>query len=720
VSDGQWVFNGLSASVGPPDTVVTLVEGTSFCLSASSGDITAGTAQGLFFLDTRFLSQLVLRLDGQSLEHLAVASDHPFSANFVGLLRPPPGAPEGTIAAFRRRYVGHGMVEKILLRNYDRTPRHTEITLDIQADLADLFAVKEQRASPSEHIRQELSGDRLVFTSVRDGIERSTTVQFSHAAAIELGRLRWRVELAPRGEWELCMEITGGAQGTPIVGRYRCDEPVDDSRPVQRLRAWRATVPVIDTDDGAFEEALTQTAEDLGALQIVDPDYPDDVVIAAGAPWFMTLFGRDSIITSHMALIVDPEIALGVLRTLARLQGATENTETEEQPGRILHEVRFHDKPSSSFSDGTIYYGSIDSTPLFVMLLGEVRRWGLAPTAVDALLVHADRALDWIERFGDRDGDGYVEYQRSTPHGLANQGWKDSCDGITFADGRLPDGPIALCEVQGYVYAAYLARAFFAAEEDDEMTVQRYRDKAADLKARFNRDFWIEDGGYVALALDGQKRAVDALASNMGHCLWTGILDEDKAARVADHLMSDELFSGWGVRTLATTMAAYNPISYHNGSVWPHDNAIIAAGLMRYGHVDAAHRIIQAMLHVSERNNGRLPELLSGLSRDELSAPAVYPTSCAPQAWATAAPLLFMRTLLRFDPWMPQRKLWVAPTLPAGMHRLAVSRIPVDGRRVSVQVTPGITEVSGLADDIDVVTQPRHPTSADLDPVVEP
>jgi glycogen debranching enzyme len=719
MTEGPWVFDGLSAPVGTPGTVVTLVEGTSFCLSTRSGDIHAETAQGLFFFDTRFLSRFVLQIDGQRIDQIAVASDQPFSANFVGLLRPPPHAPEGTIAVFRRRYVGHGMVEKILLRNYDLRPRQALVTLQVQSDLADLFAVKEQRISQAEHLQQEMSATRFSFSAVRGGLERSTQVTFSRPAAVEPGHAQWTVELPPRGEWELCVEVTGQVAGVPIEGRYSCDKAVEESPPIQRLEAWRAAVPVIDTDNAAFSEALAQTSEDLGALRIVDPEHPDDVIVAAGAPWFMTLFGRDSILTSYMALIVDPDIALGVLRTLARLQGDDVNPATEEEPGRILHEIRFHDKPSSSFSDGTIYYGSIDSTPLFVMLLGEMRRWGLAPDVVDALLVHADRALDWIERFGDRDGDGYVEYHRSTSEGLVNQGWKDSWDGITFADGTLPKGPIALCEVQGYVYSAYLARSYFALEQGDRPTAERFRTKAADLKANFNRDFWIGDRGYVALALDGDKRRVDAMASNMGHCLWSGILDEDKAAKVANHLMSEQMFSGWGVRTLATSMGAYNPISYHNGSVWPHDNALIAAGLMRYGHVAAAHRIIGAMLDVSAFNNGRLPELLSGLSRDELSVPAVYPTSCIPQAWAAASPLLFMRTILRLDPWMPHRKVWVAPALPHGMRRLAVSRIPLDGRRVAIQITSGTVEVSGMGDDLEVITEPRHPISEGLDPTVE-
>ena len=382
----------------------------------------------------------MLRIDGHRLDEIAVASDQPFSANFVGLLRPPPGGSEGSIAVFRRRYVGHGLVEKILLRNYDLHPRQVVLALHVAADLADLFAVKEQRTSPAEQLRQELSPTRFSFGVVRGGLERSTNLTFSRPASVEPGQAHWSVELPPGGEWELCVEVTGEVAGVPIEGRHRCDGSIEDAPPTQRLRAWRAAVPLIDTDNSALAEALGRTSEDLGALRLVDPEHPDDVVVAAGAPWFMTLFGRDSILTSYMALIVDPDIALGRLRTLARLQGEVVDSATEEEPGRILHEIRFHEKPSSSFNDGTIYYGSIDASPLFVTLLGEMRRWGLAPDSVDALLPHADRALEWIERFGDRDGDGYVEYQRSTAQGLVNQGWKDSWDGITFADGTLAGG----------------------------------------------------------------------------------------------------------------------------------------------------------------------------------------------------------------------------------------------------------------------------------------
>ena len=466
------------------------------------------------------------------------------------------------------------------------------------------------------------------------------------------------------------------------------------------------------SDDDELKRALDRSAEDLGALRIFDPDYPERVVVAAGAPWFMTVFGRDSLITSWMALIVDPDLALGVLQTLARFQGKEIDPRTDEQPGRILHEMRFGEAASLSLGGGSIYYGTADATPLFVMLLGELRRWGLAPEAVDSLLPNAERALEWIDTFGDSDGDGYVEYKRATDRGLANQGWKDSWDGIRYADGKVANAPIALCEVQAYVYSAYLARAHFAREAGDEATFGRFRRKATQLKEAFNRDFWLEEKGWFAVGLDADKRPIDSLTSNIGHCLWTGIVDDDKAHRVAQHLMSPEMFSGWGIRTLATSMGGYNPVSYHCGSVWPHDTAIVAAGLSRYGYSEAALRIVRGLLDAAQALGGRLPELFSGLDRRELATPVSYPTSCSPQAWAAASPLLCLRTILRLDPWVPYGKTWLAPMLPEGMKRLKVEGIPIAGARVSVEVDGDDVNVEGVPSSLELMTEPRHPSTA--------
>jgi glycogen debranching enzyme len=309
-----------------------------------------------------------------------------------------------------------------------------------------------------------------------------------------------------------------------------------------------------------------------------------------------------------------------------------------------------------------------------------------------------DAAIGWILGDGDGDGDGFVDYHRRGGTGLANQGWKDSWDAIRFADGTLAQPPIAVCEVQGYTYAAYLARAHFADEAGDTATATRYRRRADELKAAFNRDFWIEgpDGGHVALGLDRDKRPIDAVTSNMGHCLWTGILDRDKAGAVARRLLADDMFTGWGIRTLSSSTPGYDPLSYHCGSVWPHDTALITSGLMRYGFVDESLALVSGLLRAAAFQQSRLPELFSGLSSGEVPFPVSYPSSCSPQAWAAAAPLLCLRTLLRFEPSVPSGSVAIDPVLPEGINRLAVHGIPLAGSRVSVRVEDREARVEGL------------------------
>jgi glycogen debranching enzyme len=480
---------------------------------------------------------------------------------------------------------------------------------------------------------------------------------------------------------------------------------------VERLETWRRRLPVLTTGHDGFRSLLERSTEDLAALRIFDPEHPDRAVVAAGAPWFMTLFGRDSLLTSWMAMLADSDLALGTLQTLARFQGTQTNPITEEEPGRILHEMRFGESAELSLGGGRIYYGTADATPLFVMLLGELARWATNREEVDALIPAADRALEWIEKWGDRDGDGYVEYQRTTDRGLQNQGWKDSWDAVRFADGTLAQAPIALCEVQGYVYAALRARSHIATEHGDLDLAESLRRRAAELKKAFNRDFWLDEHGWFAMGLDRDKRPIDALASNMGHCLWTGIVDVDKAAAVAKHLMSDACFSGWGIRTLADTMAGYNPISYHNGSVWPHDNAICAAGLMRYGFVDEAQRVMEGQLAAGAHFGNRMPELFSGLAREHVPFPVSYPTSCAPQAWAAASPLLLLRTMLRFEPDIRNEELHIAPAVPSWIGSLRLEQIPLMGGHLSIEVEGDRLRTLAVPRGLTIVRTPRRPTS---------
>ena len=461
-----WTYSGKVTVLDQASGVVTLVDESTFAISGLAGDIVVGSAQGLFVRDTRILSRMELRVNGARPEALAAVSDDPFSATFVSRCRPRPGLADSTLMVFRARYVGQGMREDLVIRNFGDEPTFCSVELFVDSDFADLFAVKEGRVGRSrrrDHPRD--STPPASRSSYRRGtVSRGMALEFSPTPVVggrRHGQLRGH-RARPRRVARRASRSTPSSRARPstpatCAGSPSTGPPRPSAWPggAARCPRWRPTTR-------ASAHVLARSAEDLGALRIFDPDFPERVVVAAGAPWFMTVFGRDSLITSWMALLVDPDLALGVLQTLARFQGKDIDPRSDEQPGRILHEMRFGEAPSLSLGGGSIYYGTADATPLFVMLLGELRRWGLAREAVEELLPNAERALEWIENFGDIDGDGYVEYQRATDRGLANQGWKDSWDGIRYADGTVATAPIALCEVQAYVYSAYLARAHFA------------------------------------------------------------------------------------------------------------------------------------------------------------------------------------------------------------------------------------------------------------------
>jgi glycogen debranching enzyme len=685
---------------------VTLVEGSTFAVSGRSGDMDPEHPEGLFFRDTRILATWRLRLDDRPLQVLTVLPREPFRATFLS--RVPPQSSSTELLVERHRYVGDGMREDLRVRNLGDAPMSATLTLDVATDFADLFAVKEGRARAEGPVTVEAHGDTLVLSYRKGDLHRGVRVSAEGATAGP-DRLAFPIALAPHSDWETSVLVVPLVDGKDVAPTFPLDRPLEESHPAQRFRRWRAGSPWVETDRADLRHTLRQSMEDLGSLRLFDPQHPETVAVAAGAPWFMALFGRDSLLSSYMALPLDPTLALGTLQTLARDQGTKTDPRTEEQPGRILHETRLGVDFPLSHGGGNVYYGTVDATPLFVVLLGELRRWSLASEAVDDLLPHADRALEWIVDHGDRDGDGFVEYARSTDVGLTNQGWKDSWDGINRADGSLPGGPIALCEVQGYVYAAYVARSQFAARAGDEAGRRRWENSADALKAAFNERFWLPDRGWFAIALDGEKRPVDALASNMGHCLWSGIVDEDKAEQVAGHLMSPEMFTGWGIRTLASSMAAYNPMSYHNGSVWPHDSVLVASGLMQYGFVEEAQRVVTGLLDAATSFGGRLPELFSGFAREDYPAPVPYPTSCSPQAWAAATPIQAMRLLLRLEPRMPTDEVWFAPAWPQEYGALTIHDLPLGSRRATLSAGAGEPRLTGLPDGVSWIRAPRPP-----------
>ncbi len=614
----------------------------------------------------------------------------------------------------RNRFVGDGMREDVILRNLGAEPIGVTLALTVDTDFADLFAVKEGRVQTPHGLVVDLGAASMTFKVAGPDDTRTAQITATGEPIVTPGRFTFRIVVPQRSQWSTCFAVEASISGRRIPLRHRCGEPIDVSAPAQRLQAWRLSNPRIETADSAFERSLEVGARDLGSLQIEDPTQPGCPILAAGAPWFMTLFGRDSLLTAWMALGLDPRLALNTLRTLARLQGARVDPLTEEEPGRILHEVRLGREAALALGGGTTYYGTADATPLFVMLLAELDRWGALPDADrPSLLAAADRAMAWILEYGDVDQDGFVEYRRHTDRGLINQGWKDSFDGINHSDGHLAAPPIALCEVQGYVYGAFQARAFLAEGDGDTVSAQQWRSRAARLKASFNLAFWMPEQQAFALALDGAKHQVDAVASNMGHCLWTGIIDDEKATAVAAHLVGPRLNSGFGVRTLATDMNAYNPVSYHNGSVWPHDTAIAIAGLAEYGFVQEAQQIALGLIDASEYFGGRLPELFCGFSRAEFPHPVPYPTSCSPQAWAAASSRMVLRSLLRYHPDIPHGQVRLCPMVPDRFLPIRLQNVPLAGTRMELSVDEdGGVDAGNLPAGVRLVrNHSQHPSS---------
>jgi glycogen debranching enzyme len=709
---GAWTPEAEPTSTG--GSVVTLVEGSSFCICTPGGDLNGAGPHGVFFRDTRILSRWDLRIDGETPEPLAAMTPEPYRGTFLGRLPRRTGRTDTNLLVQRDRRVGNGLREDVVIRNPAGEPAACTVTVAVEADFADLFEVKEGRVQARGERRVQAQGERLVLDQRWRDSHRGAVVLAPggsldgvSSVAHSAGSIRYEVVVPARGQWTASLLVQPVVDGEDVEPSFPLDRPVRESLPARRLQRWQATTPIATTGHEGLQRVLRRSQEDLGALRIFDPVDPSLAAVAAGAPWFMALFGRDSLLTAYMALPVDRSLALGTLRTLARHQGRVTDPLTEEEPGRILHEVRLGVESGLSLGGGSTYYGTVDATPLFVVLLGELARWGAEPQQVAELLPPADLALEWIRRHGDRDGDGFVEYQRPTDRGLVNQGWKDSWDGITSADGRPAEAPIALCEVQGYVYDAYRTRAELARMMGEEGEARGWGDRAASLKEAFNERFWLTERGWFALALDRDGRPVDACASNMGHCLWSGIVDEDKAPLVAKHLLSPAMFSGWGVRTLSSDMGAYDPVSYHNGSVWPHDNALVLAGLMRYGFVREAQRVAEALLEAAQHFGGRLPELFCGFDRGEFPEPVPYPTSCSPQAWASAAPVQVIRTLLRFDPELSQERLWVDPVLPEAFAPLRVEGVALGAGRVSVEVTGEETLVEGLPSGVELRCEPR-------------
>jgi glycogen debranching enzyme len=662
------------------DDLVKILDGNTFVVSDSRGDIEASLTDptGLFSFDSRFLSRWILTVDGQRLNPLSVDDLQYFESRFF--LVPGTGTVyvDAKLSVIRRRAVGDGFHEELTILNHDEGPVDLTVRIEAASDFADLFEVKDALEKKGRYSTRVARG-QLLLGYERGSYGRLTTISASAPAKLDKKGLTFAVRIESQGSWTTDLDVVTAASagGTYVRPKYERGERRARPNMGRSLERWLDDAPRLESDLDSLKATYRRSLVDLAALRFSPPVVGGGKSLpAAGLPWFMTMFGRDSIFTSLQALPFTPELAATTLTALGNWQGSRSDDFRDEDPGRILHEMRYGELTAFEERPHSPYYGCADATPLFVVLLDEYERWTGDRRLVRDLEREARAALAWIDEYADLMGNGYISYQRRNEEtGLENQCWKDSWDSISYHDGRLPGFPRATCELQGYAYDAKLRGSRLArlVWKNPELADELER-QAADLKRRFNRDFWVEDGEYFALALDNEGKQVDSLTSNNGHLLWSGIVDKSKAKAVAGHLMGPRLFSGWGVRTLAEGEGRYNPIGYHVGTVWPFDCSFVAWGLRRYGFKEEAARIAAGILDAAEFFDGRLPEAFGGYERGVTKYPVQYPTACSPQAWSTGAPLLLLRTMLGLEP--VDDHLLVDPALPGSIGLLALLDIP--------------------------------------------
>ena len=697
--------------------VAVLKHGNLFLLADAFGDVHPDSrGLGLYELDTRVLSCAVLRINGvrPTLLRGQVTGNH---SGVIQLTNPeqrldPVDMPEGdlalalrSISISRRRWIADGFAERIEVTNYSEAPEHLVLDLDLDMDAADIFEVRGTlRARRGMYLPTVVTDESITFAYLGlDGLVRRTTVTFSPG---EVGpgspeadgtggsaRVRWALRVDPGAEaslgWRVTTELVPADEvdGASAAARFASDpatEADERASAAAAYRAWGEGATRIGSDGELLDLAISRSIADLRLLQNDGPDRGESYV-AAGVPWFTTLFGRDAVISSLEALPFLPDMARSTLRILAAHQATAFDTQRDMQPGKILHELRSGEMARTGELLHRPYYGSVDATPLWLILLSETWRWTGDLDLVRSLWPNAEAAIDWIDTSGDLDGDGFVEYERHDPAGLANQGWKDSGDSIRHRDGSIAVAPIALAEVQGYVYDARLRVAELARVLGRDAYADAQERLAAELRRRFDEAFWMDDIGYYAVALDAGKRQVGSITSDAGHALWSGIVPDARIPRLAAMLAGPGLDCGWGIRTYAAGQPGFNPVGYHTGSVWPHDNAIVAAGLKRAGLHDAANRIATVIFEAARHSpDFRLPELYCGFDRADTDLPVPYPVACSPQAWSAAAPLFLLQTMLGLrahaaDGYLELHRPHLPPWLgKVTLHDLRIGDMSVD------------------------------------------
>ncbi len=677
--------------------LLVIKEGALFLCSRPSGDILPGlvSGEGLYTEDTRFLSEFRLLLGGKSPVLLSSNADLAY-AMVIDSTNPSltegkvVKVPQQTLSIQRFRLLADRLYERISLRNYSTSAVGSTLQLSLAADYADTFEVRGvlKRRKRGQALAPKVGRPGLRFGYVgEDEVFRETLVAFDPAPTEltvkgDVAVVSWDFKLAPaeKTSIEVTVEPSIGGSTRPAAGLEAAEKRVEAA-----YRDWHASGAAISSDNEHFNGFVEAAIRDLKALET---PIAGSALFAAGIPWYVAPFGRDSLLTSLEAMVWNPATAVGCLKVMAGWQATEDDPWRDAEPGKIPHELRQGELAGAGLIPHTPYYGTVDATPLFLMLAGAYFRWTGDIALMKQLRPNFDAALRWMRDYGDRDGDGFVEYEQRGHAGLRNQGWKDSEDCIVHADGSLAQGSIALVEVQGYVYLAKLRIAEVYAALGAAGIAERLRQEAGQLKQAFDAAFWMPEEGTFALALDGKKRQVEGVASNVGHALYCGIVDPRRAAAVGERLMARDMFSGWGVRTLSKKNPAYNPMGYHVGSVWPHDNVIVAAGLKRYGLVDATERIATAMFDAAVFSDLRLDELYCGFDRRSGLPPVDYPVACSPQAWAAAVPLMLTQTFLGISAQAPAGALTVnQPKLPPWLNRVDVDNLTVGGSKVSMEFT---------------------------------
>ena len=682
----------IEVTVGPP--LVTINQGNTFVLCEPSGCMTADTDQGIYSRDTRYVSNYDIFADGERwiLQNSGAVTYYAFRAYLTNpaILTEHGEIEPSTLSLVFHRTVSDCIHEDLDIHNYGMKRVRFNLEISLRTDFADIFEVKAKRVIRKGNVTTLWNAERaeLINTYEHETFKRSLRFRLaasSSPASYSNGRVRFFVDLTRGGSWHTCCRYVFVEGAKARRSAYDCSRSLEQSKNAAQMAKWKEVTTSITTANEDIYRLFKQSVEDMAALRMPREGAEDEFVPAAGVPWFVTVFGRDSLIVSLQNMIVYPDFSRGALKVLGELQATEIDDFRDAQPGKILHEIRYGELATLKRIPHTPYYGTADATALYLITLHQAWKWSGDDLLMRQYKGVIDKCLEWIDQHGDLDGDGLQEYQTRSPQGYENMGWKDAQDSVMYPDGTQVKGPKALCELQGYTYDAWLRMADACDYFDEAERANRLRQKARDLQQKFEDLFWCDDTGFYAYALDGDKKQVKTIASNPGHLLWSGIVKPDRAERVVRRLLEPDMWSGWGIRTLSEKNPAYNPFSYQNGSVWPHDNGIIAMGFKRYGFANEAAMIAR---DISEAGSyfafNRLPELYAGIKREEGTFPVQYVGANVPQAWAAGSVFHLLQAILGVHADAHKKTLYLDPVLPRWLPEITLHNLRVGATAVSI------------------------------------